>query len=204
MLFLALVFAAALAEYRRAAPKSRAAWIPLAALGLIAFEFFPRPVPTFDAAVPALFDRLGDRPDGAMLPVPMGAIFNGISGQGAIGNLYVRPSDQAHYRKPIIGGYLGRASPRVLYLMTHDALLSPLLDAQAGGAVISHLKDRAFAGRWLRGAGVRYVLVETALTPAPLRDAIAKDWPVRLIDRDGPLELYELGVYNADAAGRKP
>lgn len=191
MLFLALIFAAALTEKRRGLSPKRAALLSALAFALVAFEFLPRAVPMRDAAVSPLLVRLGARPDGAMLPVPMGAVFNGISAHGMLGYLFILPSDQATHLKPIVGGYLGRASPRIFDLMSRDAGLSALVDAQTNGKIPPRLTDPAFLKRWLSQMHLRYVLVEQSLTPPALQAAIAQSWPVRKIDEEGPLKLYE-------------
>jgi hypothetical protein len=70
-LFFALIFSVALTRWSHT-KKSR--WVIPVAFVIVALEFFPAPWPLYDARIPALFYRLGDRPDGAMLHVPFGAL----------------------------------------------------------------------------------------------------------------------------------
>ncbi|MDD5656845.1 MAG: hypothetical protein PHF00_06275, partial [Elusimicrobia bacterium] len=108
VLFTALLLAAALTAMQERLPANRARWVAPAAFCLLAFEFAPRPFAMARVDEPPLLRRLADRPFAAVLPIPMGATFNGLSGQGMLGTHGIGPELQPLFRKPMVGGYLTR------------------------------------------------------------------------------------------------
>ena len=189
---MALLFAAVLKEAARVLPRSWGRWLPILALAIVALEFAPERIPLYDPTTPALFERLGQRPDGAILPVPWGACFDGIGVEGFLGSPFIAPHYQAAHRKPYIGGMIGRVPRHVYEQMKTDPFLQALLAAQSGGEPSALLRDRSWVAKHLSLAPVRYVLVNTQLTPQALQ-TIVKKWPVTLLDEEGPLRLYAVG-----------
>ncbi len=191
-LFLALILAAALTEIRRRLPARRAAWVPAAALLAVAFEFAHSGLPAESFEAPPLLGRIGNLPRGAMLPLPVGAVFNGLSATGAIGRSTLMAHHQAAFRQPIVGGTLWRVSRRVYERMLADPFLQDLIAAQNGGAPSARLRDRASVSRYLRENRLTYVLIDISDTPAALQAAVGNRWPLKLIDQDERRRLYRV------------
>lgn len=189
MVFLALLFAAFLREFSRKVPARWASYVPALAFAVLLVEFTPSRLPLYDPQIPALYERLGARPDGAILPVPWGAAFNGLGPEGFIGKIFLPPHYQTAHHKPVIGGTIGRMPRRVYDEMRNDPLLTAVASAQAGGEPAPILRDAREVGRRLRALPVRYVLVKTAEAPGALQAAMKK-WPMKLIDQDEFVRLY--------------
>lgn len=190
VLFLAPVLARALDALRAAAPaKTRALVLP-AAFALLALESAPPARALSSLEAPPIAVRLGERPYGPLLTVPVGANFNGISGEGWRGHMALDLALQSVHRKPIVGGYLARVSLRAYRVFVDEPLIAGLLGCQDGGALPSAVTDREAAGRSLRDLRVRYVLVDGSRVPAELAAAVAH-WPVRKLDAEGSWVLYE-------------
>ena len=187
--FLALLFAAFLTELRPRLTPRLAAWAPSLALALLAVEFVPRDFGTIRYDVPPLLRRLGERPFGALLPIPFGAVFNGLSGHGAMGGACLDMALQPVHRKPVVGGYLMRVSRPLYRTMIGDPFLQALVTAQAGENPPAILEDRARVSRYLREMKISYVLVARNETPASLQRIVAR-WPLRSIDEEGDWKLY--------------
>ncbi|MDE2236564.1 MAG: hypothetical protein KGK30_01625 [Elusimicrobia bacterium] len=187
MLFLCLIFAAAYDRLRGRLPSRERAALLAVTLGLLAFESAAR-VSMIGLSVPPLYARLRQRPYGALLRIPAGAIFNGLSAEGGMGRAF-DPIYQMIHEKPIVGGYLTRVSRLTYDAMRGDPFLTALVAAQAGAAPAAVLSD-ARASRWLRQSRVRYVLVDPKQPPALLR--VVSRWPLRLLDQGGGRKLYEV------------
>ncbi|HVE14611.1 MAG TPA: hypothetical protein VNI01_14545 [Elusimicrobiota bacterium] len=190
--FLALCSSAFLSALCARLGARKRAWAIAGAFAAVGFEFAHGGMPTHAPPVPALYARLGARPAGALLPVPLGAIFNGL-GVGALGapplNIYL----QTVFNKPIVGGWIARIPRQVYENMRDDALLRDLFAAQEGRGVSARLRDPRFVKRWLAQQHLRYVTVDVSKTPPDLRRAIEK-WPLKKIDgdADASLVLYEV------------
>lgn len=189
-LFMALLLGRALDAMRDAAPARWKSFVVPAAFALLALEYAPprRELSTLDA--PPIVTRLGERPYGALLTLPVGANFNGISGAGWRGHMAVDLALQYAHRKPIVGGYLARVSLRAYHLFVDDPFLAGLVASQDGGEPPRAVTDPRAVGRSLRDLRVRYVLVDgTRITPA-LAAAVA-GWPLKRLDAEGRWALYE-------------
>ncbi|MBI5245726.1 MAG: hypothetical protein HY923_00985 [Elusimicrobia bacterium] len=193
MMFLALLFAVFLREAARRVPARRAPWPAALAFGVLLVEFTSARIPLYDAAVPPIFQRLGERPDGAVLPVPWGACFDGLGPNGFLGTLFMAPHHQLAHHKPFVGGQIGRVPRHVYEKMKNDPFLQAILGAQSGAVPDALLRDGPYVGRRLREMPIRYVLVNTTLAPKALQDVVRR-WPVKLIDEEGPLRLYAVGL----------
>ena len=189
LVFLALLFAVFLREAARTVPARWAPWVPALAFGVLLIEFTPMRLPLYDPAIPAIYERLGLRPAGAILPVPWGAAFDGLGPNGFLGNLFIMPHYQSAHHKPIVGGTIGRVPHRIYDHMKSDPLLQAILAAQSGAESAALLRDPVAIGRLLRKLPVGYVLLDTKLAPAALQTLMTR-WPMKLIDEDGTLRLY--------------
>jgi len=189
-LFMTLMLGRALDSLRAAVPARARAWVVPAAAVLLALEYFPPRRETAALEVPPIVARLGPRPDGALLTVPLGANFNGISGAGWRGRVGVDLALQSVHRKPVVGGYLARVSRRTYQAFVGDPLLSGIVASQDGGVVPRAVADAAAAERSLEDLRVRYVLVDRSRVSPALAEAVAR-WGLPAIDADGPWTLYE-------------
>ncbi|MDE2292507.1 MAG: hypothetical protein KGL53_10530 [Elusimicrobia bacterium] len=189
VLFLCLLLAALLRSLQREHPGA-ARWLPWAAFLLLLLEDLPAARPLIRIEPPAVLARLAARPDGAMLTLPTGAMFNGLGATATVGT---PPSIvmQTFHHKPLVGGYLTRVSRRTYEDMRRDPVFSALLAAQGGTPPAPLLSDARFMSRYLSEERLRYVLVDDAQTPEALRAALAS-WPLRRIDSQDGLELYEV------------
>jgi hypothetical protein len=120
----------------------------------------------------------------------MGAVFNGLSGNGMIGRPGIDIGWQPAFEKPIVGGYLTRVARRQYARVTGDPGLRALVAAQAGAAPAPVLTDRARAARWLSDLRVSYVLVRDDAVPGALRATISKTWPLTRLDAGDGFTLY--------------
>lgn len=191
-LFLALLSAAALDQLRARLPEALRPWVCPLAFALVALEYAPPARAFFRLEVPPVVARLAARPDGALLTIPVGANFNGLSGSGWSGHMLLDQALQPVYHRPIVGGYLGRVSRRTYERFVGDAFLSALIAAQDGAPPGPVLTDPGRAARSLRDLRLRYVLADDRLPPA-LNAAVAR-WPLRRVDREGRLTLYEVAA----------
>lgn len=162
----------------------RAAAIAAALLVLIE-SAPPRPFPLQHVDPSPVLVRLADRPDGGVLPLPFGAIFTGIMGQGAVGEYWLGIDQQPVFRHPMMGGYLSRVPRRLFDLTIGDPLLAPLMKEQRSepasipGSIAEHLQRLKIA----------YVLVDEKLASPALKAEIAR-WKLTRLDSDGELTLY--------------
>ncbi|HVE11961.1 MAG TPA: hypothetical protein VNI01_01085 [Elusimicrobiota bacterium] len=188
---LCLAFASALREVKAAASPAWRPRVAAAAACLLAFEFCHGGLRTFRLDFPGLIYRLADRPDGVVLPIPAGANFHVIVNPGPIGEAFMEQElAQTIHHKPIMGGHLGRVARRVYDRTMGDPVFQGLIRAQEGAPPEPILTDRARIARYLADMRVRYVLVETARARPALQAALAS-WPMRAIDEEGTLRLFE-------------
>ncbi len=187
-LFLALLFGASLHEMMRRLPAKAASWAAAAALGLLAFELYPAKRDIYPLAPSPLFHRLAKRPDGALLTIPTGAVFDALDADGNRG-LVPDLREQIAHHKPRVGGFLGRISARTYRTMLKDPYWMGLVAAQSGGEVPPALRDPRLVADYLKKIHVTYIIVDASHTAPTLQRAIA-GWKLRQIDEEGPLRLY--------------
>ncbi|MBI4346112.1 MAG: hypothetical protein HY553_04615 [Elusimicrobia bacterium] len=190
-MFLALVFGAALTEYGKARP-GRARWAPWAALALLAAEFAHTGAPLRTAEVPPIWERLRSQPYGAILPVPVGATFNGVSAQGYLGRGWLPERFQAVHEKPMVGGVLGRVSRRSYDQMRSDPFFQTLVEAQDSGRIPAAFKNPKWVAAQLSRLDIGYVAVDASITPAPLAKVIETAWGLERLDREGDIRLFSV------------
>ncbi|OGR90361.1 MAG: hypothetical protein A2V88_18195 [Elusimicrobia bacterium RBG_16_66_12] len=193
-LFLSLLFGISLRTIKSGASRRLAAWIPAIAFCAVAIESAHVAIPTFKMDFPPLIHRLRDRPDGAVLMLPASGYFHMIRYTDHVGTSFMdNLSAQIVHHKPYVGGNMGRVARRVFDHMSADPFFQDILSAQSGSTPSFRLKDRRLIGRYLKDTRIRYVLVETRETPPALKRAL-QDWPLRLEDREGNLELYAVNL----------
>lgn len=172
----------------------------LAVTVLLGLECYRGSNKLFAIEMPAIVERLRERPDGAILHVPVSVSFHLIVPNGTIGKEFLNSfAAQVVHQKPhVAGGSMGRVARRTYDQYMADPYFRAILAAQDGGAPEGRLADPAAMGRYFRDWRFRYVLANEAQLPAALKKAM-KRWPMREIDREGELLLYEIGK---DGPGR--
>ncbi|MBI3551256.1 MAG: hypothetical protein HY077_01955 [Elusimicrobia bacterium] len=191
-LFIALIFAEVQKRLAERFGPRRTAWVPAAALLCVVAECAVKPARMDALEPPPLLERLGALPEGAFLPVPVGANFHIVVNPGPVGGGFANlEMYQYAHRKPYVGGFLARPARRVYELMMSDAVFKGLIEAQNGGPPSKVLESRLLMARYFRGFHIRYVVVEESMLPPRLAAAI-KRWPLRLLDSDKTLRLFEV------------
>ena len=164
----------------------------ISALLCVAAECVTKPQPLCRMDPPPLVRRIAALPEGAFLPVPVGANFHVIVNPGPVGMEFLPLMEyQPVHQHPYMGGFLGRVSRRVYDLMMADPVFHGLLEAQSGGRPNAVLRDPVLMRRYFRDMHIRYLLVETSLLPRSVMDLISR-WPLRLLEQDRTMRLYEV------------
>jgi hypothetical protein len=164
----------------------------LAATILLALECYRGTSKSFTIEMPGIVERLRERPDGAILYVPVSAYFHLIAPADFIGKEFLNGlAAQIAHQKPHVGGTMARVARRTHDQYVGDPYLSAILSAQDGGEPEPRLSDPSAMRRYFTEWRLRYVLTDEAPLPAALKKAL-KRWPMREIDREGSLLLYEI------------
>jgi hypothetical protein len=154
-------------------------------------------------AQPAAYETLRQMPPGAVLTLPL-YIGDSIIGVGdALGGTYCFPWDhlwaQVAHQKPIIGGYMGRISRRIIHQYQEDPFIQTLLDLEEK-KIPPRPAEPAFGAYAVRHMGFRYVLVYRESTdPVALRYAL-ESLPLELVAREPTVELYRIKDYQSGSA----
>jgi hypothetical protein len=152
--------------------------IPIAASGLILFEFLPTPYPTSVADTPAWYQQLAANPE-----------------QKAVLNLpanWPRPGDLLHqtvHGKPIATGYITRDDPNTLWerapVIGHYRWLGPDI----------HTKGFDLTGQGLQVLhdllGIGWVVLDRYQMPGGQEREITEALTQQIFDANGVLPLYE-------------
>jgi hypothetical protein len=184
-LAVAVLLAYALAKWRF----GRARLAAFALGGLIVLDFIaaPRPIVALEQA--PIFDRLAQRPAGAVLDVPTG-IRDGFGPEGRFdaAALY----RQTRHRKPIVTGYVSRLPPAVRQRYHNSPAMRALFALSSETPVPAGAADPAAAATELSSRWqVRYIVVDRRNAPdAAQRFVEAMGAP--LVDRDEFRRVYEL------------
>ena len=86
---------------------------------------------------------------------------------------------------------MSRPPLRIYRLMMADAVFKGLLDSQEGGPISAVLRSKFLMSRYFKNTKIQYVLVEAATLSPPLMQTI-QSWPLRLLDQDGTMRLYQV------------
>jgi len=147
--------------------------IALGVAALILFEHAALPLPTSDARVPAVYDRIAADPDEfALLQIPLGW-------RNSFGVFGVERTQIQYYQwrhgKPMLGGNISRAPAFKMDYFRNIPLFRAIADVEFGKDpdpdVLS--QARAQAGELMRLYNVRYVLL---FPPIPGRHPYAETW----------------------------
>ena len=159
----------------------------LAGLILIDFIAAPRPMVALEQA--PLFDRLAQRPAGAVLDVPTG-IRDGFGPEGRFdaAALY----RQTVHGKPIVTGYISRLPPAVRQRYHDSPAMRALFALSSGAAPPADAADPATAATELSSRWkVRYIVVDRRNAPEAAQGFV-EAMGAPLIDRDEFRRVYEL------------
>ena len=189
MVYLALAMLCAMAiAGRRPAWLRRAAAIPVLAAAIV-FDYVPAPFPVFALDHPRIYDTLRDRPEpGTVCELPLG-IRDGFGERGRLDHRVL--FYQSIHGRPLTGGFVARLPPGVLAAYEADPLLAALLRLSGtGDSAPGTLPDRSVARQSLRGAGIRFVMLQRAGASPALTAYVEQVLPLSLIQTDGDRSLY--------------
>jgi hypothetical protein len=169
VLGLSLLFGFALDELRRNGlhRRRRRALAVLVTVGL-ALELAPVPRQLYSAAIPSVYEKLGDvNESGRLLDLPTG-IRDGASSTGdfsAATQYY-----QTAHRRPVIGGYLSRVSEWRRRRDNDDPMLRALFALSEGRPLPAGWREQAMTSRdaFLRASCLDFVLVQRWRAPPGL------------------------------------
>jgi hypothetical protein len=184
-LAVAVLLACALARWPFRRP--RLATSILAGLILIDFIAVPRPIVELERA--SLFERLAQRPAGAVLDVPTG-IRDGFGPEGRFdaAALY----RQTVHGKPIVTGYISRLPPAVRRRYHDSPAMRALFALSSGAAPAAGAADPATAATELSSRWkVRYIVVDRRNAPEAAQGFV-EAMGAPLVDRDEFRRVYEL------------
>ncbi len=162
---------------------------------LILIENWPKiPVEPLPEILPPL-DILRAAPPGAVLPIPLfvGDAIVGI-GNSTPSTLYF-PWDylwyQIYHQKPMLGGYMGRMSPKIIQGYKADPFLKTLLDLEDYKIPDAKAMPQE-AAKSRKTFDFQYVLVyEDSTTPEVLR-FVMKSLPLEMMGGEGAVKLYRV------------
>ncbi len=187
---LAMLLAGALAAIGARWPARRRLIAAIVAV-LLAIELWPAPRTLYSAEISHVYLTIAQDPSPVrVLSLPFG-VRDGVS---SVGNF--RPQsqfDQTRHRKPLIGGYLSRISPRRVEKMRREyptlAILMKMSEAMtltdADVATLNELGER-FVSRTRLG----YVVIDQRFISMESRQAVIDAWHLIEIERDRHLSLY--------------
>ncbi len=155
--------------------RSRAASgaLAVALVGLVVFEHLAVPLPTTDATVPAVYDRIAADPgDFSVLQFPLGwrDSFGMFGAERTQAQYY-----QTVHHHPIIGGNIYREPGFKMAYFKRIPLFQAIAEVESGGTPSPELVSRAKsqAGELLALYDVRYVVL---LPPVPGRQPYSVTW----------------------------
>jgi hypothetical protein len=185
----AVLVAAALAWLGTRYPQQRRRMLVLAVL-VLGFELLPSPRPMFSAAIPRIYRHVAAAPaDMGILELPFGL----RDGASSTGNATARSQFfQTSHGKSLQGGYLSRVSRRRISETRKNEVLDALITLSEGGALAP---DRARSLRdlgpdYVRRSRLGFVVVDRLRASEALRVAAVEAFDLRLVESDGPFELY--------------
>jgi hypothetical protein len=191
VLMIAVLFGVALSWLASRYPHRRRLMVGGVAV-LLVFELLPAPRQLYSAVPPRIYRHVAAAPaDSRLLELPFGV----RDGTSSVGNFTARSQFyQTYHHKLLMGGYLSRVSRRRIseirrYEML-DALITLSEDTPLDGARRERLiaSGRAFA----KGSRLEYVIIDRPRVPEPLREFAIRAFDLRLVERDGEVELYRV------------
>jgi len=169
--------------------------IGLVVTALVLLENWPglpmRPVP----AVSPVYERLRELPPGAVLPVPLYIGDSSIGTGNSVNGQFIFPWDhlwaQVIHQKPVLGGFVGRISRRLIDDYKSDPFIRTLLDLEENK--ISDGNPQPAAGaRAVETFRFRYVLVYPESTRQEVLQYVFGSLPLELVEKTEAIELYRV------------
>ncbi len=162
---------------------------------LILLENWPA-IPFAPVSAPKpIFERLRIEPPGAVLLVPL------FVGDAMIGVGDSRPSplsfpwdylwDQTAHQKPILGGYMGRMSRKIMKAYQADPFMKTLLDLEEN--TIPNSPAMPVEGkRAIENFSFRYVILYPGSAGPEVANYVLKSLPLEEIAKDDSIHLYQV------------
>ena len=188
VVFVALGVAMLLALAVSSSPRLRSNRSVAVLLALVFVDFWPQPLPLHRLETPPIYQQLATLPAGGLLEIPLG-IRDSFGEEGRIDTniMYF----QSVHRKPIVGGYVSRIPPSVRRTFTDSPVLQALLKLSAGEAGIAPKVDGRDVRDFMMRAGVKYVVIDTRIATAQVRDLVLS-MPLTLLGSDERRQLYAI------------
>jgi hypothetical protein len=186
VVFVILGIAMLLAMAVSSSPRLRSNWSVAALLALVFVDFWPQPLPLHHLETPPIYEQLARLPAGGLLEIPLG-IRDSFGEEGRIDTnvMYF----QSVHRKPIVGGYVSRIPPSVRQTFTDSPVLQALLKLSAGEVAAAPGVDGRDVRDFMKRAGVKYVVIDTRIATAQVRDLVLS-MPLTLLGSDERRQLY--------------
>ena len=173
-------------------PLRRRRQLTVLAVVLLFVDFLPTPFPITWLDVPGLYTSLAEAgTDGTVCELPVG-IRDGFSVAGHFDEHILL--NQMVHGHAIVGGFAGRVAPTIREQYKALPVLRSLFDLSGGG--VTDPGDESLsqerAGIALRESGVRYLILNREISRAALVHYVETALPIRLIEKEGERELYEI------------
>jgi hypothetical protein len=157
---------------------------------LLCFELLPSPRTLYSAEIPSVYRIIKEDPRPLRpITLPFG-LRDGVSARGN----YSSASQfyQTYHEKRLIGGYISRLPRRSIERYRGNSTLRVLLRLSEGTPVEPALFDRALleANQTMNRLQIGYVVVDTVRATPDLQEFARRAFPMTLVARDGPIELY--------------
>ena len=187
-MFVVLGAAMLLALAAASSPRLQSTGRVAALLALVLVDFWPPPLPLHRLETPPIYEQLAVLPAGGLLEIPLG-IRDSFGEEGRIDTniMYF----QSVHRKPIVGGYVSRIPPSVRRTFTDSPVLQALLKLSAGDVSGAPKVDGRDVRDFLNRAGVKYVVINTRIATAQVRDLVLS-MPLTLLGSDEWRRLYAI------------
>jgi hypothetical protein len=162
----------------------------LSVAAVLAFELLPAPRPLYSAEIPRIYQHVAAAPgDVRLLELPYG-MRDGTSSYGnftALSQYY-----QTMHQKPLAGGYLSRISRRRIDDARRIRMVAALMALSEGVPLDPAAEARLVeeGPGFARRTNLGFVMIDRTRSPAALTNFAIRSLRLKLVDADGPLELY--------------
>jgi hypothetical protein len=187
MVYLALAVICAIVVSRLRG--ERGPWFAAVVGFVAAVDFLAAPFPLYQLRPLALYDDIASAASGAVLELPLG-LRDGFGESGTFDHeaLFY----QTIHGKPIAGGFVARLPPSVKQRYDSEAVFRALLELSSRQAseAAARLPDRSEIREFLVAQQFAFVVVNTALAPAPLQRFVREQMPLELRKSESGRQLY--------------
>jgi hypothetical protein len=189
MLGVAVLLATALVWMTARWPHRRRLIVAAASV-LLLLELLPAPNALHSGQIPHIYSHvMASPPDTRVLELPFG-VRDGTASEGDF-NAQTQYFQTAHGRR-LIGGYLSRVSQERRRAIRSEPVLDALMTLSENRRLAPEPFERLVrdAPEFLRRARVGFVVVDRSRLPEALDALPMGAMGLRLVDKDGPFELY--------------